>query len=62
MTCGIIAVMARTTEKGKRRTRKKNRGRDARRMANETTKYFAANPLKNDEKGKLAVEPHSGVS
>jgi hypothetical protein len=54
--------MARTTEKAKRRAKKKTRGREAIRMAAETMKYFAANPLKNDKKGKLAIEPPSGPS
>jgi len=42
--------MARTTEKGKRRIKKKTRGRDALRMATKTTKYFSANTLKEDKK------------
>jgi hypothetical protein len=44
------ADMARTTEKAKRRAKKKTRGRDAIRMVGETMKYFAANPLKNDKR------------
>jgi len=31
-------------------------------MATETMKYFEANPLKNDKKRKLDIEPPTGPS